>query len=148
MKTVNEVLKETGLTYPMLNRLKDLGIVPKPKLKGLGRARGTVGIYEDEVINIINSVKLERKTGLSLTQIAERFRAERESLKSVEPQYKVLIPVNPTPLKSYIKSLSAFHAQIEKENPGYEVHSVELESIERDGKKFLIPLRITMRPKR
>jgi hypothetical protein len=74
MKTTNEILAETGLTYPMLNRLKDLGIVPKPKLKGLGRHKGVIGEYEDNVIDVINWVNKQRKHGQSLTQIAGHLR--------------------------------------------------------------------------
>ena len=74
MKTTNEVLAETGLTYPMLNRLKDLGIVPKPKLKGLGRHKGVIGEFEDDVIDIIKWVRKQQKHNISLAQIAEQLR--------------------------------------------------------------------------
>lgn len=74
MKTTHEVLEETGLTYPMLNRLKDLGIVPKPKLKGLGRRKGVVGVFEDDVIDIIKWVKKQQDDGVPLAQIAEHLR--------------------------------------------------------------------------
>jgi DNA-binding transcriptional MerR regulator len=148
MKTTDEVLKETGLTYPMLNRLKDLGIVQKPKRKGLGRRKGVIGVFEDDVVDIINRVKLQQKAGLSLAQIAEELRREQASLKTVEPQNKVVIPNNPGALRSYIKAMPSFHKQMETENPGYEVYRVELESVEQGGKEFLIPVKVIMRPKR
>ncbi len=148
MKTTNEVLAETGLTYPMLNRLKDLGIVPKPKLKGLGRRKGVIGLFEDDVIDIINWVKLQQKLGFTLVQIAEKYKQKQASLRVVKPKRKVVIPINPDELRSYIKARPEFSEQMERENPGYKVDSVELESIEYQGEEYLIPVRITMRPKR
>lgn len=74
MKTVHEVLAETGLTYPMLNQLKGLGIIPKPVRKGLGNRKGVIGVYDDEVIEIIRWVKRQRAKGLSLFEIAEKWR--------------------------------------------------------------------------
>lgn len=147
MKTTNEVLAETGLTYPMLNHLKDLGIVPKPKLKGLGRKKGIIGEFEDDIIETIKRVKLLQRLGLPLREIAEKLREEHASLRTVEPQNKVLIPQNPDALSSYITAMPEFHEQMERENPGYIVHSVETESIEHDGKWFLKPVKIIMRPK-
>jgi DNA-binding transcriptional MerR regulator len=76
MKTTNEVLAETGLTYPMLLRLKDLGIVPKPKRKGLGNRKGVIGIFDDDVVDVISWVKLQQKRGLPLSEIAEQRRKE------------------------------------------------------------------------
>ena len=70
MKTTNEVLAETGLTYPMLNKLKELGILPKPKIMGMGRRRGVIGEFDDNVVDIINWVKLHQMRGLTLSEIA------------------------------------------------------------------------------
>lgn len=147
MKTTNEVLAETGLTYPMLNRFKDLGIVPKPKLKGLGRQKGVIGVFEDDVIDIINRVKLQRKQGLTLTQIAEKWRQERDSLRTVEPKKRIIIPENPDAMRSYIKARPQLEKQIEKENPGYRLHTIRLESVEVEGKRFLVPIEIVIEPK-
>ena len=147
MKTTNEVLAETNLTYPMLNRLKDLGIVPKPRLKGLGRHKGVIGEFEDDVIDIINWVKLQQRLGLSLIQIAEKRREELSSLRTVKPQTKVMIPEDTDSLRSYIKAIPGFYKQMERENPDYEVDRVELDSIEEGGRKFLIPVRIIMKSK-
>lgn len=76
MKTTDELLKETGISYTMLMRLKDLGVVPKPTLQGRGEGhgRGIIGVFPDEVIGIVEWVKNEQKAGLSLTQIAEKWR--------------------------------------------------------------------------
>lgn len=87
MKTTNQVLTETGLTYPMLNRLKDLGIVPKPKRMGLGRRKGVIGVFKDDVVEIINWVKEQQSWGLSLAQIAEKLRrAKVEEGELVAPK--------------------------------------------------------------
>jgi DNA-binding transcriptional MerR regulator len=85
MKTTDEVLKETGISYAMLMRLKDLGVVPKPTLRGRGQGggRGVVGIFPEEVIAIINWAKIEQKHGLSLTQIAEKWRQRKISEEEI-----------------------------------------------------------------
>ena len=88
MKNTHEVLAETGLTYPMLNRLKDLCIVPKPKLKGLGRQKGVIGEFEDDVLDIINWVKKQQEHNISLTQIADMLRqakTEEGEIKGPKP---------------------------------------------------------------
>ena len=74
MKTTTEVLKETGISHPMLNRLKDLGIVPKPKIKGLGRHKGVIGEFEDDIIDLIKWVRKQQADNISLIQIAEQMR--------------------------------------------------------------------------
>ena len=74
MKTTNEILTETGLTYPMLNRLKDLDIIPKPSRKGLGNRKGVIGVFDDDVISTINWVKTQQRQGYSLKEIADKWR--------------------------------------------------------------------------
>ncbi len=106
MKTTNEVLAETGLTYPILNRLKDLGIVPKPKLRGLGRHRGVIGEFEDDVVDIINWVKKQRGHGQSLTQIAEHLR----QAKIVEGEVKGPKP-NPSLVNWAARRFIELHAR-------------------------------------
>ena len=77
MITTDELLKETGISYPTLTRLKDLGVIPKPSKQGLGNKRGVIGVFPDEVVSIINWVKQEQKYGLSLVEIAEKYRQRR-----------------------------------------------------------------------
>lgn len=149
MKTTEEVLNKTGISYLMLTRLKQLGVIPKPTLqgRGAGGGRGVVGLFEDDVIETIRWVKLRQKLGLSLVQIAEKWRQERESLRTIEPQRKIVIPENPNAMRSYIKARPELEKQIERENPGYRVHTIRLESVEIEGKRFLIPTEIVMEPK-
>ena len=93
MISTDDLLKETGISYPTLTRLKDLGIVPKPSKQGLGNKRGVIGVFPDEVISIINWVKQEQSYGLSLVQIAEKWRqreiTEEEVLTTVPNPNKI-----------------------------------------------------------
>ena len=82
MKTTSEILKQTKLSYPKLEHLKLLGIVPRPKVVGMGRGKGIVGYYGDEVVDIINRVKRLQRQKVTLLKIAERFREERASLRA------------------------------------------------------------------
>lgn len=85
MKTTDEILKETGISYAMLMRLKDLGVVPKPTLQGRGQGggRGIIGIFPEQVIAIINWAKGEQRAGLSLTQIAKQWRQREVSEEEI-----------------------------------------------------------------
>lgn len=146
MKSTNEILAATGLTYPMLNRLKDLGIVPKPRLKGQGRRKGVVGVFEDSVIDIINRVKLQKKRGLTLIQIAEKIRQERELLGKVEPHGRVIIPETPGAMSNYIRAMPELYEQIERENPGYRLHTIRMVSVVSKEKRYLVPVEIVIVP--
>lgn len=151
VKTTNEVLAETGLTHPMLNRLKDLGIVPKPKLKGLGRHKGVVGEFDDDVIDIINKVKLLQKRHFTLAEIAEQLKQELVEIEVLKPTGEYLIPLNSGEMKSYLSAYTGFHdwiqGQIEEQMPGYEFDSVEMERVTEGGKEFLKPKEIRVRPR-
>lgn len=147
MKTLSEVLRDSGLSYQTLVKYTQMGLIPKPDRVWGGRGRGSQSLYPDDVIDIINWVKLQQKLGLTLTQIAEKLRLERDSLRTVEPQSKIVIPDNPDALRNYIKAMPRLHKQIEKENPGYRVHSIRAESIEVEGKRLLVPTEIVIVPK-
>ena len=147
MKTTNEVLAETGLTYPMLNRFKDLSIVPKPKLKGRGRRKGVIGVFEDDVIDIINRVKSEQKLGLTLSKIAEKLRQEHSSLSNSDTDRRIVFPENPSLMSSYIKTMPELYEQIELENPGYRLHTIRMLSIGSEEKRYLVPIEMVIVPK-
>jgi len=150
VKTTNEVLAETGLTYPMFNRLKDLGIVPKPRLKGQGRRKGVVGVFEDDVIDTIHWVKLQQKRGFTISEIAEQHRRELVEIEVIKPTREYLIPLKSDPLKSYLNRYSDLHSwlqgEIEQQVPGYELFGVDTEIIIKDGEEFLKPRVIKVRP--
>jgi len=147
MKTTNEVLAETGLTYPMLNRLKDLGIIPKPKLKGQGRRKGVVGIYEDDITDIIKSVKLQQESGLSLTQIAREQHHPTEPGVKAEQTGRVVAPGNPRLMSEYITATQGLFEQVARENPGQQLHAVRLVAVKGKYKKYLVPVEIEVVPK-
>ena len=113
MKTTTEVLTETGLTYPMLNRLKDLGIIPKPRLRGRGRRKGVVGVFDDNIIDIIKDVKSRQDSGMSLIQIAASRRQEPELKPPGKPEGNRVIPKDPVAMSNHINSAPGFFEQIE-----------------------------------
>jgi DNA-binding transcriptional MerR regulator len=151
VKTTKEVLEETGLTYPMLNRLRDLHILPRPKIKGLGRRKGVISEYDDSVINIINWVKLHQERGLSLSEIAELRRKELDEVEVIKPTEDYLIPLKSDPAKSYLDAYDNLYdwlqRQIKQQVPGYELYGVYTEKVIRNGEEFLKPKVIRVRPK-
>jgi DNA-binding transcriptional MerR regulator len=147
MKTTNEVLTETGLTYPMLNRLKDLGIIPRPRLKGQGRRKGVVGVYDDDIIGIINNVKRQQESGLSLTQIARKTNQPTESPVKIVQKGKTVPPRNPQKMGEYITATQGLFQQVEIENPGFQLHAIRLVAVRGKYKKYLVPLEIELVPK-
>ncbi|MGD0353375.1 MAG: hypothetical protein ABSB38_07760 [Dehalococcoidia bacterium] len=93
MITTEELLKETGISYPTLTRLKDLGIIAKPSKQGLGNRRGVIGVFPDEVVSIINWVKQQQACGLSLVEIAGKWRQakmEEGELVTQKPNTSVI----------------------------------------------------------
>jgi hypothetical protein len=146
MKTTNEVLAETGLTYPMLNRLKDLGIIPRPRLKGRGRRKGVVGVFDDDIINIINEVKSEQKSGLSLTQIASSRRGMPISRLSEKREVTRVTPRNPAEMSNHIDTAPELFEQVEKENPGYELHAIRMVAVKGESKRYLVPVELELTP--
>jgi len=73
MKTADEIMRATGITYATFMRLKQLGIVPKSEIHGLGRDKGVMGYYPDEVESIVNWAISEHKRGVSLVGLAKRW---------------------------------------------------------------------------
>lgn len=151
MKTTNEILEETGITYPMLNRLKELGIIRKPTRKGLGRRRGVIGVFDDEVVNVINWVKLHQQRGLTLAEIANIKRKELAEVEVLKPEGEYLIPLKSEEVRSFLDAYEGLHDwlqnQIQQQRPGYELYGLDTERIVRGNKEFLRPREIHVRPK-
>ena len=124
MKTINEVLAETSLSYPQLNQLKSLGIIPKPVRKGLGKSKGVIGVYDDKVIEIIRWVKRQRKKGLPLFEIAEKWR----ELKSTEQVTGELVVAKPNP--DAIHWAVNLFAELDEEHPLHAYGQGKLETAE------------------
>ena len=76
MKTKDDVLRESGLSYSTLVKYAGLGLLPKPQRVWRGR-KGSESHYPDEVIELIGTIEEERDSGLTLRQIAENRRIER-----------------------------------------------------------------------
>lgn len=74
MVTANEIIKATGVSYAMFTRLKQLGIVPRPQVRGLGKNKGLLYSYPDEVKDIVTWVLKEHRCGSTLLEIADRWR--------------------------------------------------------------------------
>jgi DNA-binding transcriptional MerR regulator len=147
MKTTNEVLAKTGLTYPMLNRLKDLGIIPRPRLKGRGRRKGVVGVFDDDIIGIISEVKSQQKSGLSLTQIAASRRGVSVPTPPEKREVTRVTPQNPAVMSNYIDTAPELFEQVESENPGYELHAIRMVVVKGESKKYLVPVELELIPK-
>jgi len=158
MKTTEEVLEETGISYVMLTRLKDFGVIPRPQLqgKGEGGGRGVVGVFPNEVVEVIKQIKeMQEKEGLSLSRIAEKWR-EGEVLEEaldtleidynevVKPSERVFISADEDPAQAYLNSFDSFNTQLKKLYPGYEVSSVKMITVTIAGQEYSQPGRITM----
>ena len=76
MKTLKDVLHNTGLSYSTLVKYTGLGLVPKPQRVWRGR-KGSESWYPNDVIDTIKHIKEEQSSGLTLRQIAENRKVER-----------------------------------------------------------------------
>jgi len=142
MKTVNEVLAETGLSYPRLCQLRNLGIVPKPTLKGLGNRKGVIGVYDDQVIEIIRWVKKQRKKKLTLFEIAEKWRR----LKATEQVTGELVVAQRNPDITHW-AVDLF-AELAEEYPTHAYGQGQIESIEElPGGKLRVQFLLSKEPK-
>jgi DNA-binding transcriptional MerR regulator len=150
MITTNELIAKTKITYPQLNRLKELGILPKPKLTSQGRGKGVIGEYEDDVVDIINRVEILKRQGVKLSDIAEIIKPELAEIKTFKPSEEYLIPIDNHEIQSYISAYQGLHdwinKQIDEKMPGYEFHSVEMEKVVKQGTEYLYPKEIKVKP--
>jgi len=125
--------------------------LPKPNLKGLGRGNGVIGEFNDDVIDIINWVKLHQQRGLSLSEIAEIRRKELAEIEVIKPIEEYLIPLKADPVKSYLDAYGDLYnwiqEEIEQQRPGFELYGVDTEKVIRNGEDFLKPKIIKIRPK-
>lgn len=150
MITTNELIAKTQITYPRLSRLKELGILPKPKLTSQGRGKGVIGEYEDDVVEIISRVKYLKKRGMSLVKIAKIIKSELSEIKVFEPSEEYLIPIDNNEIQSYMSAYQGLHdwfnMQINKKMPGYEFVSVEMKKVVKNGVEYLYPKEIKVKP--
>lgn len=151
MITTNDLIAKTQITYPRLSRLKELGILPKPKLTSKGRGKGVIGEYEDDVVDIINRVEILKRQGVKLSDIAEIIKLELAEIKAFEPNEEYLIPIDNNEIQSYISAYQGLHdwfnMQINERMPGFEFISVEMVVVIKYDRRFLSPSVIKVRPK-
>jgi len=85
MKASDELMSLTGITQFQLYRLREMGVVPKPRVinrRGKGH-RGTVGVYDDDVVLVLTWVKKELDKGYSLPEIARMWREQKAAEQGV-----------------------------------------------------------------
>lgn len=142
MKTINEVLSETGLSYPQLNQLKGLGVIPKAVRKGQGNRKGVIGVYDDEVIEIIRWVKKQRKKGFSLLEIAEKWR----EFKATEQVTGELVVAQRNP--DTIHWAVDLFAELAEEYPVHAYGQGQIESVEElPNGKLRVQFLLSKKPK-
>ncbi|MFC1979136.1 MerR family transcriptional regulator [Chloroflexota bacterium] len=150
MIALRELLEKTGITYHTVVKYVNMGILPRATRVWRGR-KGSQSIFSDEAVDIINRVKLEKKHGIPLAQIATRIQQERDQIKVFSPKDELLIPVSADAMKSYLDEredfVSQLNRQIDEQMPGYELDSMEMELIPVDGEKYLRPRDIKVKPK-
>lgn len=150
MKTLSDVLRESGLSYRTLVKYLQMGLLPKPQRVWRGR-RGSESLYPDDVIEIINWVKLQQESGFSLAEIAEQCRKELGEIRVIKPTREYLIPIRSDEPELYLDAYGNFYSwlqdQIDQQAPGREFSSVEMEIVKKGRNEFLKPKEIKVRPR-
>jgi DNA-binding transcriptional MerR regulator len=141
MKTLSDVLRDADIEYQTLIKYISIGLLPKPRRVWRGR-KGSQSLYPDEIIDIINQIKLLKKQGLSLTKIAEQVRSERASIRVLKPSEELLLPfVEQNGVKSLLKGYKDFDGcvqnEVQKQAPGSKVIDYVVEDITKKGERFL-----------
>ena len=77
MKTLTDVLLEGKIAYQTLVKYRDLGLLPRPQIVRRGR-KGTESLYPDDVITRIHHIEKLKEDGLTLAEIAEIIRDQRQ----------------------------------------------------------------------
>lgn len=77
--TAAEIERRTGISHDTFIRLKHMGVVPYPEIKGRGKSKGVIGLYPPEVESIVKWVIREQNKGrLSLVEAALKYREEKQ----------------------------------------------------------------------
>jgi len=147
MKTLSEVLRDSGLSYQTLVKYTQMGLVPKPERVWGGRGKGSQSFFPDDVIERIERVRSKQESGLTLAEIAENVRPERKTKESTVAGGKAVVPENPMIMRDYIRAMPELFQQVERENPGYRLHTIRLVSIGSEGRRSLVPVEMVVVPK-
>ena len=149
MKKVAEVIQESGLSYPTLVKYTEMRVIPRPRRIWRGR-KGSESLYPDDIIDIINWIKLHQQRGLSLSEIAKLRKKKRAEVEAIKPKEEYLIALKADGTRSFLDAYDGLYPwlekQIEQQAPGYELASVEMQRVTKQGKEFLKPKRIEVRP--
>ena len=111
MKTLADILIETGIRYGTLIRYRDMGLVPRPEIIRHGR-KGTDSLYSNEVIPIIRRIETLKGMNHTLAEIRE-MREEKGELVAAKP--------NPDYLTWAVK----LGEEVERKYPGHTVARIE-----------------------
>ena len=111
MKTLSDVLRETGISYRTLVKYRQMGLVPKPQIIRRGRM-GTESLYPDDVIPIIRRIETLKGMNHTLAEIRE-MREEKGELVAAKP--------NPDYLTWAVK----LGEEVERKYPGHTVARIE-----------------------
>jgi len=150
MITLSEVMEKTGLKYRTIVKYVNMGIIPKPA-QIYGQRRGSESVYRDEVVDIINRVKIMQKRGIPLQKIADQMRRELDDIRILNPTVDYLIPLSEDAWQDFRNAHEHLDAwleqQIEEQMPGYKLYSLETQRITIEGKQYLKPIEIKVEPK-
>ena len=76
MVALQDVIQDTGISYYTLVKYTGLGLIPKPERIWRGR-KGSESLYPDNIVKTIKNIEKDKKSGLTLRQVAENRRLER-----------------------------------------------------------------------
>lgn len=113
MKTLADILKQTGISYGTLMRYRDMGFVLRPQIIRHGR-KGTESLYPDDVIDTINRIETLKLSGHTLAEI----RDEQEVTG-------VLVAAKPNP--NYLTWGLYLAKRLAERFPGYTVTPAEFD---------------------
>lgn len=102
MITSKELLERTGISRATLNNYISLGILARPRVLPSSKAdteAPRIGFFPEQAVTIIEDVQRLKKQGLTMSEIAQKFRKESGNEKTENDSDSM-----PTSLMSYIKS--------------------------------------------
>jgi DNA-binding transcriptional MerR regulator len=136
MKTLTDVLLEGKIAYQTLIKYRDLGLLPRPQIVRRGR-KGTESLYPDDVITRIQHIEKLKEDGLTLPEIAEIIRDQRQA--GVSESHAVTSDSNG------LDSIS----ELERRYPDHKLAVIEMgeDSRQADG-SVTVRAKIVMRPKK
>lgn len=136
MKTLTDVLLEGKIAYQTLVKYRDLGLLPRPQIVRRGR-KGTESLYPDDVITRIHHIEKLKEDGLTLAEIAEIIRDQRQAgvleSRAVGSNSNGLVSIS----------------ELERRYPDHKLALIEMggDSRQADG-SVTVRAKIVMRPKK